>query len=271
MNDTGVDSFDGGTGHRGARGGLLRRLASLDLRIAIVLLLVSFSVYLANLRLISAGDTFPARYLPFSILKYGTLYLDPVASVTAQGDPHPYWILHRRGHAVSTYPLVVPLLLTPLYAPTVAWLNIRGWTEDRLDRTARLMEKFSSALIASLSVALMYCLLRRRAAPGPAALLTIAYAFGTNTWMIGSQALWQHGAAELFILAALYLLTGACTEKRALAAGLLCGLIACNRPPDALLSVALGAYGLVWARGRWRFLVAGGQRLLPCCLPTICM
>ena len=258
MNGTGADSFaGGGTSLRAPLGGLLRRLASLDFRVAILLLLVSFSVYLANWRLISAGDTYPARYLPFSILKHGALYLDPIATITAQGDPHPYWILQRHGHAVSTYPLVVPLLLAPFYAPAVAWLNLRGWTEDRLDKAARLMEKFSAAIIASLSVALMYCLLRRRAAPGTAALLAVAYAFGTNAWMIGSQALWQHGAGALFLVAALYLLTGACTNQRALAAGLLCGLIACNRPPDALLSVALGAYGLVWARGRRRFLLAG--------------
>ena len=257
MSGTGADSLDGticrGVGH----GSLLQRLASPDFRVAIVFLLFSFSVYLANWRLISAGDTYPARYLPFSILKHGSLYLDPIAGVTSQGDPHPYWILHRYGHDVSYYPIVVPLLLTPLYAPAVAWLNIRGWTEKRLDSAARLMEKFSAALIASFSVALMYFLLRRRAATGPAALLTVAYAFGTNSWMICSQALWQHGVGTLLIVATLYLLTGACSDKRALAVGLLCGLIACNRPPDALLSLALGGYGMVWAHGRRRCLVAG--------------
>jgi len=230
---------------------------SLDFRVAITLFVVSFSVYLANGRLISAGDSYSNRYLPFAILKHGTLYLDPIVGVASQGRIHPHWIIDCEGHAVSTYPVVIPVALLPLYAPAVVWLNTQGWTEDRLDQTARLMEKGSAALIAALSVALMYYLLRRRAAPGVAALLTIAYALGTNTWMIGSQALWQHGAAELFLVAALFLLTGTCTDKRALAVGLLCGLIACNRPPDAILSAALGIYGWFWARGSRRFLVAG--------------
>ncbi|MBW8781491.1 MAG: hypothetical protein JF599_06360 [Verrucomicrobia bacterium] len=249
-------------GSNGLSSGRWRRsfwqlLGSLDFRVAAVLFVTSFSVYLSNGRLISAGDTYPNRFLPFSILEHGSLYLDTIADVVSQGDSHPYWIVNRGGHKASTYPVVIPVAVLPLYAPAVAWLDIHGWTDNRLNKTARLMEKGCSALIAALSVALMYYLLRRRAAPGVAALLTIAYALGTNTWMIGSQALWQHGAAELFIAAALFLLTGACTEKRALALGLLCGLIACNRPPDAILSGALVVYGWFWAKGRRRSLVVG--------------
>lgn len=257
MSGAGGESSAGDRISTGAKRGWTIGLPSTDFRVAILLLVVSFSVYLSNGRLISSGDNYPARYLPFSILKHGTLYLDPIVRVVAQGDPHPYWIINRRGHAVSFYPVVVPLVVAPLYVPSVVWLNMRGWTEQRLDQTARLMEKCVSALIASLSVALMYGLLRRRADPGLALLLAVAYAFGTNTWMIGSQALWQHGVAELFLVAALLLLTGPYTDKRAVAVGLLCGLIACNRPPDALLSLALGIYGLVWSgRGRW-LLVTG--------------
>jgi hypothetical protein len=85
-----------------------------------------------------------------------------------------------------------------------------------------------------------------------ALLLTVAYAFGTTTWVVSSQALWQHGMAELLIVGALLFLTGPSTVPRALAAGLLCGLIAANRPPDLILAAALGAYGLVWAGGRAR-------------------
>ena len=110
----------------------------------------------------------------------------------------------------------------------------------RLDHVARVMEKLSASLVAALSASLLYLLLRRRAEAPIALLLTLAYAFGTTTWVIGSQALWQHGMAELLVIGALLLLTAPCTAPRALAAGLLCGLIACNRPPDAILAAALG-------------------------------
>jgi len=224
-----------------------------DLRTSLLLGLVCLLVYNANLRSISAGDTYPARYLPFGIWRYGSLLLDPIATTTAQGRPNPYWIVKGRGgHDISLYPVVLPVLVAPLYLPAVRYLDAEGWTELRLDRTARVMEKLTASLLAASSAALLYLLLRRRAQPRDALLLTVAFAFGTTTWVISSQALWQHGLAELLMVGALLLLTGPYTPSRALAAGLLCGLIAANRPPDAILAAALGLYGLWWARPRDR-------------------
>jgi hypothetical protein len=220
-------------------------------------------VYNANLRSISAGDTYPARYLPFAIWQHHTLRLDPIATLTAQGQGNrAYWMMPvPGGHVISLYPVVVPVLLAPLYLPAVRYLNRRGWTDGRLDHVARVMEKLSASLVAALSAALLYRLLRRRAAASIALLLTVAYAFGTTTWVIGSQALWQHGMAELLVIGLLLLLTGPCTVPRALAAGLLCGLIAGNRPPDVLLAAALGVYGLFWAGRRRAALLAAGAVL----------
>src|SRR5437763_12439392 len=48
-----------------------------------------------------------------------------------------------------------------------------------------------------------------------------------------------------------------CTVVRALASGFLLGLLAGNRPPDALLAAVLGAYQLFCARRRAVLLVAG--------------
>ena len=220
-------------------------------------------VYNANGRAISAGDTYPARYLPFAIWQHHSLRLDPIATLTAQGQgAAAYWMMPAPGgHVISLYPVVVPVLLAPLYLPAVGYLRLRGWTDGRLDHVARVMEKLAASLVAALSAALFYVLLRRRAAAPIALLLTLAYAFGTTTWMIGSQALWQHGMAELLVIGLLLLLTGPCTVPRALAAGLLCGLIAANRPPDAILAAALGAYGLVWAGRRRVGLLAAGAAL----------
>jgi hypothetical protein len=229
-----------------------------DLRTSLFLGLVCLLVYNANLRSISAGDTYPARYQPFGIWHYGSVLLDPIATITAQGRPNPFWIVSGRGgHPVSLYPVVLPVLVAPLYLPAVAYLNLHGWTDERLDRAARLMEKLTASLLAAASVALLYLLLRRRAPPRDALLLAVAFAFGTTTWVISSQALWQHGLAELLVAGALLLVTGPCTAPRALAAGVLCGLIACNRPPDAILAAAIGLYGLWWARRLAPLLAAG--------------
>ena len=173
-----------------------------------------------------------------------------------------FWVVPARsGHYVSLYPVVVPLLIAPLYLPAVAYLDTQGWDPLQLDRIARIMEKLCASLLAATAAALLYLLLRRRAEPPAALLLTLAFAFGTNTWVISSQALWSHGLAELLIVAALLLLTGPPSTRRALVAGCLCGLIACNRPPDAILAAGLGLYGLWWA-GRLAPLLAAGA-LLP--------
>ena len=237
-----------------------------DLRTSVILGLCCLLVYNANGRAISAGDAFPARYLPFAIWGHQTLTLDPVASLTTQGRapldprrPRPdaaFWsVMAPTGHLVSLYSVVLPVLVAPLYLPAVGYLHVRGWTEERVDRIARIMEKLTASLLAALSVSLLYRLLRRRAAPPIALLLTVAYAFGTTTWVISSQALWQHGMAQLLLIGTVLILTAPCTAPRALAAGLLCGLIAGNRPPDAILAAALGVYGLYWA-GRRAVLLA---------------
>jgi hypothetical protein len=229
-----------------------------ELRASLLIGLCCLLAYNANLRSISSGDTYPARYQPFAIWRYHTLLLDPIAPLIAQGrGKAAYWMVRvAGGHTISLYPVVAPVLVAPLYLPAVGYLHLRGWTDARLDHVAKVMEKLSASLVAALSASLLYLLLRRRAAPPVALLLTLAYAFGTTTWVIGSQALWQHGMAELLVIGALLLLTGPCTAPRAIAAGLLCGLIAGNRPPDAILAAALGAYGLFWAGRRAALLAA---------------
>ena len=229
-----------------------------ELRASLLIGLCCLLIYNANRRAISAGDTYPARYLPFAIWKYHTVFLDPIAPLVAQGrGDAAFWMLSAPGgQTISLYSVVLPVLVAPLYLPAVGYLHLRGWTDARLDHVARVMEKLTASLLAALSASLLYLLLRRRAEAPAALLLTLAYAFGTTTWVISSQALWQHGLAELLVIGALLLLTGPCTAPRALAVGLLCGLIAGNRPPDAILAAALGAYGLFWAGRRAALLVA---------------
>jgi hypothetical protein len=229
------------------------------LRASLLIGLCCLLVYNANLRSISAGDTYPARYLPFAIVQHHTIFLDPVAKVAAQGrGKMAFWMVPLPdGHIISLYPIVVPVLVAPLYVPAIGFMKLRGSTDARLDQFARVMEKFSASLLAALSVSLLYLLLRRRAKASTALLLTIAFAFGTTTWVISSQALWQHGMAGLLIIGALLMLTGPNTVPRVLALGLLLGLIGGNRPPDVILAAALGACGLFWAgRRRWPLLVA---------------
>jgi len=240
-----------------------------SLKAPLLLGLLCFLVYNANLRQIGAGDTFPARYLPLILWHDGTLALDANARLVAHGhslirprerpayadgqvtyfEPHAYWIIStRQNQLASFYPVVTPLLVAPLYIPAVIWLNAHGWEQPQVDRVAELMEKISASFLASVASVLMYLVLRREGIRWSLP-LALVFAFGTNTWMISSQALWQHGTGELLIALALLLVVVPVSPVRTALLGAVCVLMAANRPPDALIA---GAFILftVWSRRR---------------------
>lgn len=225
-------------------------------RIALAVFLFALLVYNANLRDISTGDSFPARFLPLALLCHGTLYLGPVAAAARmehQGGPREvYWLVAARGGRVaSRYPIAMPLLVTPLYVPTALYLGQHGSGNVRdVEIAGELTEKAAAAAVAALCSALMYLLLRRQLPRGRALLLTVAFAFGTETWAISSQALWQHGAAELFAIVALLAATGEPTRRALAAAGAAGGLLIAARPPDLILAAGFAVYAALWARPR---------------------
>jgi len=249
--------------------------------VPLLLGLACFGVYNANLRTIGAGDTLPARYQPLIAWQDHTIGLKKNATLVAHGHaiadtpekviaagttggpanaftPFAYWMVPTdRGGLASLYPVVTPLLVAPLYLPAYLWLDHHGWTQPNVDRVAELMEKLAASLLAAIASVLMYLLLRRErirwALP-----LTLAFAFGTDTWMISSQALWQHGTAEILVVLALLLSVSRRTPWRMGLLGLVCALMAANRPPDVLIAAAFLAF-VVWRDKRdAKWFVAGG-------------
>lgn len=232
-------------------------------------------VYNANLRTIGAGDTLPARYLPLILWHDGTLGLDGAnARLVAHGhpitarskrkprsgryfEPPAYWMVDARGERLaSLYPVVTPLLVAPLYLPVMRLLDHDGWQQPAIDRLAEVMEKVSASLLAAIASVLMFLVLRREGIRW-ALPLALAFAFGTNTWMTSSQALWQHGAGELLVALALLLTVTRASPPRTALLGLVCVLIAANRPPDALIAGAFVAFA-VWSRRRDAVWLAAG-------------
>ena len=236
-------------------------------------------VYNANFRTIGAGDTLPARYLPLILWHNGTFALDADARLVAHGhplsepkppaasdatvsyfDPAAYWLIRtREGRLGSLYPVVAPLLVWPLYLPAVLWLDSKGWQQPNLDRVAEIMEKVSASLLAAIASLVMFLVLRREgnrwALP-----LALAFAFGTDTWMISSQALWQHGSGELLVALALLLSLARASPLRTGLLGFVCVLIAANRPPDALIAGAFLLY-TAWSRKREALWLLAGAAL----------
>jgi hypothetical protein len=250
-----------------SRGSIRSYLPSLTA--PILLGLFCFLVYNANLRQIGAGDTVPARYLPLILWHSGSLELDANARLVAHGhsmiadwnrpastdgkvtyfEPWAYWMIRTpQNQLASFYPVVTPLLVAPLYFPAVIWLNAHGWEQPQIDRVAELMEKLSASFLASVASVLMYLVLRRDCGRWSLP-LAMVFAFGTNTWMISSQALWQHGSGEFLIALALLLLVASASPMRTALIGAVCVFMAANRPPDALIAGAIVLF-TVWSRRR---------------------
>ena len=236
-------------------------------------------VYNVNLRTIG-GDDLPARYLPLilwhdstfafdanaRLVAHGHPLLEPNASVAAAYgnasyfQPPAYWIVRtHRGQLASMYPVVAPLLVAPLYLPAMLWLDSKGWQQPYIDRVAEIMEKVSASLLAALASLVMFLVLRREGNPW-AFPLALVFAFGTDTWMISSQALWQHGAGELLVAIALLLAVARPSPLRIGLLGFVCVLIAANRPPDVLIAAAFVLY-VVWSRKRTSLWLLAGAAL----------
>nr|MDQ5871093.1 hypothetical protein [Acidobacteriota bacterium] len=225
-------------------------------RSAVLVFLAGLLVYNANLRLIGSGDSIPARLLPLAILNHRTMYLD------AYG-PRPdnaYWFTYSRtGRLVSFYPVVLPVLVTPLFVPAAIYFERVDAPAWKIQVVGEMAEKFAASVVASLSVVVVWLLLRRLASVGTALGLTAAYAFGTQTWSTSSQALWQHGLGQLLLASALFLLMRPESSRGTPALlGAVTALLAFNRPPDALFALAIAVFVLVRRRREVLTFAVGG-------------
>ena len=192
--------------------------------------------------------------LPFNILNGHGLLLDGFYNDYYKDTTNwwgNYYFTFTRGHVLSMYPIVVPLLVLPLYALPFIFIKLAGIPIDMHDHVFFLtvygMEKLSAGVIAALSGVFMYMLLRELFDRKVSLAGTLFFALGTSTWTIGSQGLWQHGASELLLLAALLVLVRNVKSRKPLnfvLLGVLTALLVFNRPTNTLLAIPLILYAL---------------------------
>ncbi len=212
-------------------------------RVAAAIFLGLVAVYFCNFRLRGAGDSFPTRVLPFSILREGNVDLNEFSWAVHPERPYPYYIRaagsrkDRRYYSVS--PIATSLVVTPLYVLPAAWL---AWNDvDYSDTRARvvfvLMERLSAAVLTALSALVLNFVLCRLTTERWALALTLLYALGTSTFSISSQALWSHALAQLCLVSLCWLfIDRPLTARTMLAAGLVCLLMVANRPQMAIFA-----------------------------------
>lgn len=233
----------------------------------------AFIVYNANLREVSSYDTMATRFLPISLLTSGDLNLDEFAFFFQPGVPTnpftppdgpmadrtPYWVQYARGQYVSTFPIAPALLSVPVYAPAAAAGLFERPEHWQVLGTA--LSKVSASLAAAGSVVVMYLGLLKLSAPRGALWAALAYAFGTSTWAVSSQGLWQVAMSQPCLVAALYGLLRARSPSAskfwwALAGTFLALAVSC-RPPSVLIALAFTGYVCHRHRARLPLFLAG--------------
>ena len=221
-----------------------------------VIFSVALIIFLANGRTISGGDSVPAKNLPISILLHGNFYLDGL--MTPGAKKIPYYLRESGGRYVSDYPVGAALMALPFYLPSI----LCGVKPS--SRVFAELEKVSAATIVALSAVLLYLAAARVTADWMAMLLTLIYAFGTSSLSVSSQALWQHGPAQLALTAAIYCLVRARDDPRwAGYAGLPLAFEVITRPADALIATPLGLYVLLsYRREIWKFIAGATAPIL---------
>lgn len=232
-------------------------------RTALWLAAIAFVVYNANLRSIASADTFPARYLPISILREGDLDLDEFAFLQTDRFPMPdappgsgpYFMQLRRGHWMSTYPVAPAIVAAPVYALPVLLGVDRGPPIGALTRTevvGTFLAKIAASLLVAASVAVMYLVFLRYVGRTGALALALIYAFATSSWSVSSQGLWQSAISQPALALGVYALLRVRERPGsrgwAATAGTALALSAAARPPMLLFAAVMTVYVVVFAR-----------------------
>ncbi|MFC1722210.1 hypothetical protein ACFL0C_01025 [Patescibacteria group bacterium] len=194
--------------------------------------LVVYSLGINSLS-IQSEDTIPSMFLPVSIIKDKTLYADKYYDLIIKSYPHPddkdyslgltpFYFRKAGPHYITAFPIISGLLALPIFAlplmfgMSISWLNVT------------VLSHLTSAITVGLSGSILFIFLSKHLLKDrkKVFLLTLIYLFGTINYALVSQALWQHGALQLFIILSLYYLY----EKKWFMTGLTVGLAVLSRP-----------------------------------------
>lgn len=210
---------------------------------------ILFIIYNINCGSTPSGDTIPASLLPFSIIENNNLYFDQFIVFFQNTWGTPYFFIEQNGHNLSFFPIVTPILVTPLYIIPYIILKLISYPIDMFNPgfvlLVLMMEKLSAATIVSFSGVFVFLSLKELINRKIAWIGTFIFAFATNTWAIGSQALWQHGMVELLLSMMIYLVIineKKESTKNIIYLGILSGLFIFNRPPDSVLLLPIFYY-----------------------------
>jgi len=213
----------------------------------LILFLFTFIIYNINFRNIDSADTLAASLLPFAILNTHVPWL--MASSPLITPENIVSFMPVNNILYSSYPIVTPILVTPLYVPSYITMNLLHIPLDMSNSTCFLivfiMEKIAASFITAAAVVIFFAGLKEIVRRNVALVTTLILAFGTSMWSINSQALWQHGMIALLFSILFYLIVR--NEKQEdtrifILLGICSALLVFTRPSDMFLVLPAFVY-----------------------------
>lgn len=201
-------------------------------------------VYMSSSRFIGGSDVYPGRFVPVSLVTEGDYDLNEFMFLRNNNPSE--WMAGAKyyhapgkvyhGKVISNSPTLAATLMAPFYIIPFRIMNL-----SPRHYLVFYMEKAFASLFVALSALFVFLALReKRTTRGWAILITVAYALGTSSWAISSQALWQHGPSQFFVAMSLWLWV---RQKRTNSGFFLCGLAVggavASRMSNAVWSVLL--------------------------------
>ena len=230
---------------------------------------------------VQSEDTIPAMFIPVTILKEGTIYTDTYYNMIIQRYPHPDDKDYKLGltpfylkkinptadptvcvefgsqvkssdfdrlcntHYISAFPIISGLIAILVYILPVGLGMVITF------ENLAFLSHMAAALVMSLSGGVMYLLLNNYIIKDSrkSLLVTFIYLFSSVNFALISQALWQHGPVQLFLLLAIYMFAGIIFEKqekldlkKTFLGGLFMGISVLSRPTAGLPVIVLSVF-----------------------------
>jgi hypothetical protein len=177
----------------------------------VIIFLISLFIFNINIgHPIESGDTISTALVPFSIIEKHTIFIDQFAPyyVSTGGL---IWFLHNHnGNWISSYPIITSLIVTVIYIPFDILLHLFDIPLDMYNENFRLavyvIEKFSASVITALTGVIIFIIVKELYNKNVGLIGWFIFAFCTNNWSVGSQALFPQGTSELLITSILLLI-----------------------------------------------------------------
>lgn len=160
---------------------------------------------------IQSEDTISTMFTTVAIIQDKTLYLDKYYPMLIEKYPHPddkdqtkglvpFYLKKVNGHYLTAFPIItsilsIPVFIIPLsFGAQVSWDNLIIWSH------------VASSLIMAFSVWFFYLLVFKKFQldEKKSFYLSLIFGFGTVNLAMFSQALWQFGTLQLFLILSLY-------------------------------------------------------------------